>query len=60
MFEALKSAIKSNSYIDGEEALSNTCPVAKFYFSCHETISFYLKNEEFVLNCAKIFFSKRA
>ena len=37
MFEALKTAIKSNSYIDGEEALSNTCLVAKFYFGCHET-----------------------
>ena len=48
MFEELKSAIKSNSYIDGEEALSNTPPVAKFYFGCHD-LSLYLKNEEFVL-----------
>ena len=55
MFEALKSAIKLNSYIDGKEALSNTYPVAKFYFGCHEKIyNLILKMKNSCSNCTKI------
>ena len=37
MFEA-KNAIKTNSYIEGKEALSNICPVAKFNFDAIKNV----------------------
>ena len=61
MFEALKNALKLNSYTDGEEALSNTCPVAKFYFGFHEIIFHFIsKMKNSSSNYTRTIFSKRA